>query len=144
MYLVRDKFSDLYEGCKSKSGLSDGALAPGRMVSETRRVSPMEGTPLEPEEMSKMEPEAVVDYILEPKNYEGKDKVSGWGTAKDALAASLKTDVKKRPMEYMNVDLKKLERLDPEFLEKLFYGVSEAVRDRSLKKDGWERLMDLA
>ncbi|MCK4819005.1 hypothetical protein KA005_24745, partial [bacterium] len=38
LYLVRDKFSDLYEGYKNKSGLSDGALAPGRMVSEAHFV----------------------------------------------------------------------------------------------------------
>ena len=144
LYLVRDKFSDLYEGYKNKSGLSDGALAPRRMVSEAHFVSPEEGSQYSSEKMGKDNVEIVVNYLLEPKNYEGKDKVSGWGSAKDALAASFKTDVKKRPMEYLNVDLKKLERLDPEFLGKLFYGVSEAVRDGSFKKDGWGRLIDLA
>ena len=144
LYLVRDKFSDLYEGYKNKSGLSDGALAPGRMVSEAHFVSPEEGSQYSSEKMGKDNVEIVVNYLLEPKNYEGKDKVSGWGTAKDALAASFKTDVKKRSMEYLKVDFRKLERLDPEFLEELLYGVSEAVRDGIFKKDGWERLIDLA
>lgn len=144
LFLVKKRYSKEFEKYKTESGLSYEDLAPRRLVGKARRVSPMEGTPLEPEEMSKMEPEAVVDYILETKNYEGKDKVSGWGTAKDALAASFKADVKKRPMEYLNVDLKKLERLDPEFLEKLLYGVSEAVRDESFKKEGWSDLIEIA
>jgi len=144
LFLVREKFTDLYEGYKNKSGLSDGALAPGRMVSEAHFVSPEEGSQYSSEKMGKDNVEIVVNYLLEPKNYEGKDKVSGWGTAKDALAASFKADVKKRPMEYLNVDFKKLERLDPEFLEKLLYGVSEAVRDGSFKKEGWGDLIEIA
>ena len=145
LFLVRERFKELYEEYKRGAGVkNDKNLAPRRMVSETRRVSPMEGTPLEPEVMGNMKAEEVVNYLLEPKNYEGKDKVSGWGTAKDALAESFKTDVKKRSMEYLNVDLKVLELLAQEFLAKFFYAVSESVRDGSFKKEGWERLIDLA
>jgi len=147
LYLVRERkrFKDLYEEYKAKSGLNDSALAPRPMVvSKTRRVSPEEGSLYSSETMAKDSVHSVVNYLLDPKNYEGTEKVSGWGTAKDALAASFKVDVKKRPMEYLNVDLKKLERLDPEFLGKIFYSVSEAVREGSFKKEGWERLIDLA
>ncbi|MFX0200478.1 MAG: hypothetical protein ACFFCW_30540 [Candidatus Hodarchaeota archaeon] len=147
LYLVRERgrFKELYEEYRAKSGLTDAALAPRPMVvSETRRVSPEEGSPYSSEKMGNDNVENVVNYLLDPKNYEGMEKVSGWGTAKDSLAASFKTDVKKRPMEYLNVDLKKLEHLDSEFLEKFFYGIGESVRDGSFKKEGWELLIDLA
>ncbi len=145
LYLVRERFKNEYEQYKKAAGeKNDSSLAPRKAVSETRFVSPEEGSTYSSEKMAKDSVESVITFLLEPKNYEGKDKVSGWGTAKDALAASFKTDVKKRSMEYLNVDVKKLERLDPEFLEKLFYGVSEAVRDGSFKKEGWSDLTEIA
>jgi hypothetical protein len=145
LYLVRERFKYLYEKYKNGSGIkNDSAFAPRKMVGETRWVSPEEGSPYSSEKMGKDNIENVIDYLLEPKNYKGTEKVSGWGTAKSVLAASFKNDVKKRPVEYLNVDLEKLESLDHEFLERLFYGVSEAVRDGSFKKESWERLIDLA
>jgi len=144
LFLVKEKYSKEFEKYKNESGLSYEDLAPRRMISETHFVSPEEGSPYSSEKMGEDNVEIVVNYLLEPKNYEGKEKVSGWGTAKDALTASFKADVKKRPMEYLSVDLEKLRRLDPEFLERLFYGVGEAVRDGSFKKDGWGRLIELA
>jgi len=147
LYLVRERegFKELYEEYKTKSGLADAALAPRPMFSsKTEFVSPEEGSPYSSEKISRDNVEDVVNYLLVPKNYKGSEKVSGWGTAKDALASSFKTNVKKRPMEYLNQDLKKLGRLEPEFIDKLFYGVSETVRDGSFKKEGWERMIDLA
>jgi len=147
LYLVREKegFKELYEEYKARSGVNDADLAPRPMVrSETRFVSPEEGSPYSSEKMGKDSVESVINYLLEPKNYEGKEKVSGWGTANNALAASFGADIRKRPGEYLKVDLKILERLAPEFLVKFFYAVSEAVRDGSFKKEGWERLIDLA
>ena len=147
LYLVRERegFKELYEKYKTKSGLADTALAPRPMfTSKTEFVSPEEGSPYSSEKMEKDSVQSVINYLLEPENYEGSEKVSGWGTTKDALASSLKADVKKRPVEYLNVDLKKLVRLEPEFLDKMFYGVSETVRDGSFKKEDWVRLIDLA
>lgn len=144
LYLVRDRFSDLYEGYKNNSGLSDDALAPRRMVSEAHEVSPEEGSPYSSEKMARDNAEIVLDYLLEPKNYEGSEKVSGWGTAKDALAASFKADVKKRPMEYLRQGAEKLENLPAEFLSSLFYAVWDSVRDQSFGKEGWADLIDLA
>lgn len=147
LYLVREKegFKELYEEYKAKSGLADAALAPRPMVrSKARPVSSEEGSPYSSDKMGKDNVEDVVNYLLESTYYEGSEKVSGWGTAKDALGSSFKVDVKKRPMEYMNVDLNKLVSLDTEFLDKMFYAISETVRDGSFKKEGWERLIDLA
>ena len=144
LYLVRERFKKLYEEYKAKSGLNDSDLAPRKMVSEAHFVSPEEGSPYSSEKMGKDSVENVVNYLLDTKNYEGAEKISGWGTAKDTLASSFGADVRKRPAEYLKVDLKILERLDPEFLGKFFYAVSEAVRDGSFKKEGWERLIDLA
>ncbi len=145
LYLVREKFKEIYKEYKKAAEIKeDRSLAPRRMVSKAHAVSPEEGSPYSSEKMGQDNVEIVVDYLLEPKNYEGKEKVSGWGTAKDALASSFKSDFKKRHTEYLNIDLKKLELLDPEFLGKIFYSVSEVVREGSFKKDGWERLIDLA
>jgi len=145
LYLVREKFNELYEEYKSKSGLTDDALAPRPMVSsKTEFVSSEEGSPYSSEKMEKDSVQSVINFLLELENYKGAEKVSGWGTAKDALASSFKANVKKRPIEYLSFDLKKLASLDHEFLEKLFYGVSETVRDGSFKKEGWEQLIDLA
>ncbi len=145
LYLVRERFEDEYKRYKKEAGVeNDSELAPRKMVSEARCVSPMEGTPLIAEDMAKMTCEEVLDYILEPKNYEGEKKVGGWGTVKDALTATFGADVRKRPAEYLKFDLKTLELLAPEFLAKFFYAVSETVREGSFKKEGWERLIDLA
>jgi hypothetical protein len=145
LYLVRERFKDEYERYKQAAGVkSDSALAPRKAVSEARFVSPEEGSPYSSEKMGEDSVDNVANYLLEPKNYEGKEKVSGWGTTKEALASSFGADVRKRPAEYLKIDLKILERLGPEFLNRLFFGISEAVRDGSFKKEGWERLIDLA
>jgi len=72
LYLVRDKFIGLYGVYKAKAEVDDIALMPRRMVGEARWVSPMEGTPLEPEDMAKMSAPEVLDYVLKPENYEGE------------------------------------------------------------------------
>jgi hypothetical protein len=145
LYLVRERFKDEYERYKKAAVVkNDSELAPRKKVSEAHFVSPEEGSTYSSEKMGKDGIESVINYLLEPRHYEGKENVSGWGTAKDAIAASFGADIRKRPMEYLNVDLKKLESLDPEFLDRLFSGISGAVRDGSFKKEGWERLIDLA
>lgn len=145
LHLVRERFKDLYEGYKKGAGIKDdSSLARRRMVSEAHFVSPEEGSSYSSEKMGKDSIENVVNYLLDKNNYEGKKNVSGWGTAKDALGASFAADVKKRPVEYLNSDLKKIENLDPAFLDRFFHAVSESVRDGSFKKEGWEGLVDLA
>ena len=145
LYLVRERFKDEYEQYKIAAGVkNDSALAPRKSVSEARCVSPTEGTPLSAEDMAKMTCEEVLDYILEPKNYEGEKKVSGWGTAKSALAATFRYDVKKRYKDYLECDVEKRKKLPESFLANFFYGVDEVVREGSFDKKEWELLIGFA
>jgi len=142
LYLVRERFKDEYKGYKEAAEvINDSTLAPRKMVGETRWVSPMEGTSLTAEDMAKMDCEDVLDYILEPKNYEGVEKVSGWGTVKDALAATFKNDVKKRLGDYLDCDLEKLVALGPDFLASLFYGFREVEK---IEREVWGQALELA
>jgi len=145
LYLVRERFKDEYERYKQAAGVkNDSALAPRKTVSEATFVSPEEGSPYPSGKMEKDSVDNVVNYLLEPKNYEGKEKVGGWWTVKNALASSFGADVRKRPAEYLKVDLRVLEGLDPAFLDRFFHAISESARDGSFKKEGWECLIDLA
>jgi hypothetical protein len=144
LYLVRERFKELYEEYKVKASIKeDQVLAPRRMVSEARHVSPMEGTPLQPEAMAKMTVNEVLDFILEPKNYEEK-KTGGWREPAEALGATFKEDVKKRPMEYLKECGEKLAKLPAEFMSGFFYGIHDTVRDGSFEKEGWGDLIELA
>lgn len=145
LYLVRERFKELYEEYKAEGGVKDDtALAPRRMVGEARWASPTEGTPLSAEEMAKKKVDEVLDYISEPKNYERKKKPSEWHDPTGALRVTFQEDVKKRAMEYVGCGTEKLAGLPAEFLSCFFYGVADAVRDGSFKKDGWRPLIDLA
>jgi hypothetical protein len=146
LYLVQDKFKDIYREYVKKAGVDDESkLAPRRMVGEVRHVSPKEGTPLTSEEMTKKKPSEVLDYVLDPKNYEvEKKKRDDFRDATSALRATFKEDVKKRPKEYLECDLTKLKELTASFLASLFYGLNDSIRDGSFEKDGWERLIEFA
>ena len=145
LYLVRGKFKEEYERYKKDAGVkNDSELAPRKAVSEASFVSPEEGSTYSSEKMANDSAESVITFLLEPKNYEGVEKVGGFWTGKNAMASSFGADVRKRPAEYLKVDLKVLELLAPEFLAKFFHAVSESVRDGSFKKEEWERLIDLA
>jgi hypothetical protein len=142
LYFVRERFKDEYKRYKEAAGVKDDSeLAPRKMVSEGRDVSPMEGTPLRAEDMAKMKCEKVLDYLLDPKNYEGKEKVGGWGTVKDALAATFKNDVKKRVGGYLDCDVEKLVTLGPDFLSSLFYGFREVEK---IEREVWGQVLKLA
>ena len=145
LYFVRDRFKDEYKKYKEAADVeNDSKLAPRKMVGEARYVSPMEGTSLNAEDMAKKTCVEVLDYILEPKKYEGKKKVGGWGTVEDALAATFKNDVKKRHRDYLNCDVKKLKKLPAKFLANFFYGEEEAVREGSFNKKDWGLLIGFA
>ena len=144
LYLVQERFRELYEEYHKKSGVNDADLAPRRMVSEARDVSPMEGTPLAAEEMAKKKVDDVLDYILEPKNYEGRKKADEWHDPVDALRSTFKEDVKKRPKKYLGCDITKLKAIPASFLTSLFYGLNDSIRDGSFEKYGWEHLIEVA
>jgi hypothetical protein len=144
LFLVKERYQQIYEKYKTESGLNDAELAPRRMVGEGRAVSPMEGTPLQPEVMEKNKVDEVLDFIVEPKNYEGKKKPGEWREPGEALRATFKEDVKKRPIEYLKEGREKLAKLPAGFLSGFFYGISDKVRDGSFEKDGWGDLIGLA
>jgi hypothetical protein len=104
----------------------------------------MEGTPLELNEMGKMSASDVLDYVLQPKNYEATKKPGQWGSPADALSATFKADVKKRTPEYLRCDSTKLRKLHPDFLDALFYGIWDTIRDGSVSTSSWTDLIKLA
>lgn len=145
LYLVRERFKDEYERYKKTSGVkNDSELAPRKMVGEARFVDPKEGTPLSVEDMANKTCDEVLDYLLEPKNYEGKERASGWGTKKDALAATFKNDIKKRYNDYLECDVEKRKKLSALFLASFFYGEEDAVREGSFNKKEWGLLIGFA
>jgi len=146
LYLVREIFKELYDEYKNRSGLNDDALAPRRMVSEARAISPMESTPLTLEEMTKKSCDAVLDFILEPSNYEKDTKKDGrhWESPEYGLAETFKNDVKQRLRKYLSCDLKKLAQLGPYFLSRFFYGLHEAIRETDTERKLWVSALELA
>jgi hypothetical protein len=66
LFLIKERFKEQYEKYRDSSGKSDEELAPEPMVGRARWVDPTEGTPLGVEEMGKMEPIEVIEYICEP------------------------------------------------------------------------------
>jgi hypothetical protein len=142
LYFVRERFKDEYERYKKAAGVkNDSELAPRKMVSEARYVSPTEGTPLSAEDMASKTCDEVLDYLLEPKNYQMEKKVSGWGTVKDALAATFRYDVKKRVGDYLDCDVEKQVTLGPYFLSSLFYGFREVEK---IEREVWGQVLELA
>jgi hypothetical protein len=144
LFLLKEIYPANYAKYQSESGLTHEDLVPHWMISEAHWVSPMEGTPLEPEEMAKMSEAEVLDYILNPKNYEGDKKPGQWGTPADALRATFKADVNKRSLEYLECDSEKLQKLHPDFLGALFYGIQDAIRAGNFSISSWPKLIILA
>ncbi len=142
LYFVREKFKDEYERYKIATGAgNDSEFAPRRNVSEARYVDPREGTPLSTEEMAGKACDEVLDYLLNPKNYAGKERASGWGTARDALASTFKFDVKKRMGDYLGCEVEKLVTLEPDFLYSFFDGFREAEK---IEREVWGQVLELA
>ncbi|MHC4647741.1 MAG: hypothetical protein ACYTBJ_19925 [Planctomycetota bacterium] len=145
LYLVRERFKDVYEQYKKAAGVKDdNALARRRMVGEARFVSATEGTPLSSEAMGKMSVGEVLEFLSEPENYEGEKKAGEWRTPVDALRATFKADAKKRGLEYLREGREKLANLPAGFLSSFFYGASEAVREGSFDKEEWGLLIHFA
>jgi len=145
LYLVRERFKDKYERYKNASGAkNDNELAPRKNVGEARMISPMEGTPLNAEDMAKMTCEEVLDYILKPTNYEIENLVNGRRTAKAALASTFGNDVKMRYKKYLKCDVNKCKKLPPAFLTSYFNEMDYVVREGSFNKNEWELLISFA
>jgi len=85
----------------------------------------------------------VLDFILDTKNYETDIKHGEWHTSSDALQATFKADIKKRPLEYLGCNWQKLQNLNPNFLGALSYGFQDIIREGSFSKSYWPNLIDL-
>jgi hypothetical protein len=145
LYLVREKFKDEYDRYKDAAGVkNDSSLAPRKMVSEARFVSPTEGAPLTSEKMQEMTPEQVLAYVSNPDNYKEDKNKNAWDSPSSALAATLREDAKKRSKEYLICDLKKLTSIPEKFLSELLYGIEDAIRDGSFVKENWARFLELS
>lgn len=146
LYLVREKFSELYEQYREKSGASDEELAPKPMIRAGRRMGATEDSPISVEEMVKMEPQNVLEYIRDPKKREVRTKgESLFHTPEEALAATFKEVVKKRAGDYVNLDInKELLEVGPRFLSQYFYAVWDIIRSQEWKIESWVSLLDLA
>lgn len=146
LYFVRERFKDEYERYKKAAGVkNDSELAPRKMVSVGRDVSPTEGTPLTSKEMAEKKVSEVLGYVSNPKNYEvKKSKQEVFRDAASALRATFKEDVKKRYKDYLEYDVEEFKKLSASFLASFFYGVEDAVREGSFDKKDWDLLIGFA
>ena len=133
LYLVQDKFPELYRECQSKSGATDGELAPKPRMSEGRWISPTEGTPISVEEMSKMAPVDVLAYILDENNWKSTKQTSIFHTPQEGLEGTFKEDIQKRVDSYAELNMSELIKLKPEFLSRYFYGIENALREKKVE-----------
>jgi len=145
LYLVRERFKDLYEEYKRKAGLEDGNLSARKMVGEARAVSPAEGSPLGVEEMVEMGGEEVLRYLGEPTNYEGEMKPGEWRGPKDALEAAFREAIRRRPGEYIGGKVnERLVKLDAGFVSSYFSAIWDLVRSDAWERRYWAAVVKLA
>jgi hypothetical protein len=131
LFLVKERYPELYEKYKTKSGIIDVELAPRRMVGEAEWINPMEGSPLSVEEMVKMEPIQVIQYLCEPSMWViDKENQSFFQSPEEGLAGTFKEVVKQRASDYAELSANELMKLKPRFLSKYFYGLLETTREK--------------
>jgi len=128
LYLVRKEFSELYNECKEKSGASDEEIAPKPRIGEATAISSMEDSPLSVEKMLKMEPRAVIEYILDPSKWViDKKQDHPFHTPEESLAATFGNVVKQRIENYIEIDINELTKLKSEFLRNYAIGVRDVT-----------------
>lgn len=145
LFLVKEKYQELYEKYKKESGLNDTELAPLRMVGEARFVSPMEGSPLSVEEMGKMKPIEVIRYLCEPSKWVvDREKERGFQTPEEGLEGTFKEDVKQRADDYAELSADKLMNLKPGFSSKYFYGLWEVTKEKKIQENSLVKVLGQA
>jgi hypothetical protein len=101
LYLVRKQFAELYDKYKNKAGATDEELAPKPMIGEARAIDPTEGSPKSVEEMVKMEPIDVLEYLNDPSKWKiDKKRVSPFHTPEKGLEGTFEKVVQKRVKDY--------------------------------------------
>ena len=133
--LLREQFSELYGKYKSESGSTDKELELEPRISEIRTLSGKEGTPLSEDDMLKMEPIAVIDYICNTTKWV-VDKKNEWRLhpPKEALSQVFEDVVKSRAEDYASLELKQLQRLEPVFLERYYNGICNSFREDGINE----------
>lgn len=144
LYLVRDIFPGLYEEYKTKSGASEGELAPKPMVGPARCVDPAEGTPLSIEEMAKMNPEEVIAYIIDEDKWKVKKSKSFFNMPEEALISAFGKVVQQQVERYIKLDNEVLVKLKPKFLTYYFDGIWIALREKEADSGSWENILETA
>lgn len=134
LFLVKERYPELYEKYKKESELNDVELSPLRMVGEARWVSPMEGSPLSVEEINKMEPIEVIQYLCEPSKWKMDRKRGDFAnTPEEGLVGTFKEVVKQKAANYADLSAADLMKLKPNFLSRYFYGLWEATREKKIE-----------
>ena len=145
LYLARDRFRNLYEEYKKNSGVSDAALAPRSMVSETRRVGPTEGSPLSVEEMVSMEAGEVLAYLNDPSKWKiDKGGASPFHTPEEGLAGTFEKVVQQGVRDYSKLGRDELIKLKPTFLKRYFHGAWNALREDKVEEKSLVNFLERA
>jgi len=145
LYLVKEKFPELYEKYKEKSGASDADLMPIPRIGEMRPVGPTESSPISVEEMLKIEPSDVLAYMNEPSRWEiDKKKESFFQTPEEGLSATFEKVVQQRVNDYAELSTGELNKLKPIFLKRFFHGAWNALREKQVKKETLVKILQRA
>jgi len=145
LYLVKEKFPELYENYKEKSGASDLDLMPKPRISTGRRIGPTEGSPISVEEMLKMEPQGVVEYLADSSRWEiDKKKESFFHTPEEGLEGTFEKVVQQRVNDYAELSTGELNKLKPIFLKSFFHGAWNALREKQVKEETLVKILQRA
>ena len=133
LYLVKDVFKELYDGYQKECGTTDEELAPKPRVSRSRHVDPKENSPLNEDDMVKMEPSAVIEYLLDSSKWViDKTNQSHFRTPEEAMSHVFEGVVKRRAADYAKLEIDLLLQLRPVFLERYFNGLCNSLSEKFL------------
>lgn len=133
--LVKDRFKEQYEKYRDSSGMNDEELAPKPMIGPARAIPPTEGTPISVEDMVKMKPVEVIEYLCDPSRWVvDKKKESFFHTPEEGLQGAFKEVVKQKTANYADLSAADLMKLKSSFLSKYFYGLDIKIQESSLVK----------
>ena len=143
LFIVREKFQDLYDQNKAIAKAGDDELAPESRMPQTRFVPGDEGTPLEKEKMLKMSVDDVLKHVSDQNNY--PDDKKGWRPNRpaEALGYVFQQVVKERVAEYLAADIEKVIEIPAEFLSRYFNGVWNSLSENEGKID-WQALLNIS
>jgi len=143
LYLVKERFSELYKESKTKAQASDEELRPKPRMSTGRWISPTEGSPINPAEMSRMQSSEVIEYIV-TETWKDKKQTSFFHTPQEGLEGVFKEDVQQRTGDYAVLKASELIRLKPNFLSQYFYGIENALREKKVENANLESILKQA